>query len=163
MPEVCVAVGSNVDREKHVREGLRLMRARFGSLRLSPVYETEPVGFQGSLFLNLVVAFESDLPVREIASTLRDIEHRCGRIHGAKKFAPRPLDLDLLLYGDVIVSEPGLKLPREEILRYGFVLKPLADLVPQKRHPVAGGTYEELWSVFEGEGKDVAPFTLDAS
>jgi 2-amino-4-hydroxy-6-hydroxymethyldihydropteridine diphosphokinase len=153
--EAFVGIGSNVERERRIREGLGALSARFGALRLSPVYESAAVGFRGNPFYNLVACFQARLPVRGLLAELRAIERFCGRDPAAPKFAPRPLDLDLLLYGDLVVDEPGLKLPRPDILQYGFALKPLADLVPDRRHPLLGRSYAQLWAGFEGEGREL--------
>lgn len=163
MTEVFVGVGSNVGRERHIRRGLSALRQSFGELRVSPVYESAAVGFRGSPFYNLVVSFDSKLPPIELVSTLHRIEQACGRRPDAPKFAPRPLDLDLLLYGDLVIDAGRLRLPRPDILQYGFALRPLADLAPELRHPVLGRRYAELWAEFDGEGRDlrVVSFSTD--
>ena len=149
MTEVFVAIGSNVRPEEHVRQAVKLMRERFGALRLSPVYRNKAVGFDGDDFLNLVAAFETPLGVAELAAALDDIELKCGRERGAARFAPRTLDLDLLLYGDSV--DPAARVPRKEILEYAFVLKPLMDLAAVHRHPETGMSYREHWTCFSGD------------
>lgn len=151
MTEVFVGIGSNVEPEKHFRAASRLLRERFGAVRLSPVYRNKAVGFEGDDFLNGVAVFATTLSVETLNEALDDIEVRCGRERGAARFSPRTLDLDLLLYGDT-VSEAPVRLPRKEILKYSFVLKPLADIAGSLRHPVTGQTYAEHWAAFEGEG-----------
>jgi 2-amino-4-hydroxy-6-hydroxymethyldihydropteridine diphosphokinase len=151
MPEVFIGVGSNVEPRRHLGAGLRALAERFGLLRLSPVYRNSAVGFEGDDFLNMVIAFESDEPVGEVAAALAEIEAANGRHRGEAKFAPRTLDLDLLLYGDLVGEVDGIRLPRDEITRYAFVLKPLADLVGERRHPELGRSYAELWDDFDGE------------
>ncbi|HXG27389.1 MAG TPA: 2-amino-4-hydroxy-6-hydroxymethyldihydropteridine diphosphokinase [Nevskiales bacterium] len=155
MTAVFVGIGSNRERERRIREAVAALRRRFGSLRLSPVYESAAVGFSGSPFYNLVAAFDCDLPARQLLAALRAIEQACGRDPAAAKFAPRPLDLDLLLYGDLVLEAPDLRLPRADILTYGFVLKPLADLAPAGRHPVLGRSYADLWAAFDGAGREL--------
>ena len=149
MTEAFVGIGSNVEPEKHVRMAVQLMRERFGALRLSPVYRNRAVGFAGDDFLNLVAAFECDLRVDALNSALDAIELACGRQRGAARFSPRTLDLDLLLYGTRV--DAALKLPRKEILKYDFVLRPLAELAPGERHPETGMTYIEHWERFPGD------------
>ena len=149
MTEVFVAIGSNVRPEEHVRQAVKLMRERFGRLRLSPVYRNKAVGFAGDDFLNLVTAFDTSLDVDGLKTALDDIELRCGRGRGAARFAPRTLDLDLLLYGERV--DAAARLPRKEILDYAFVLKPLADLAAAHRHPGTGMTYREHWVRFAGD------------
>lgn len=153
MTEVFVGIGSNVEPERHVRQAVQLMRARFGALRLSPVYRNKAVGFEGDDFLNLVAAFDTALDVRELNTALDEIERACGRERGAARFSPRTLDLDLLLYGERV--DAASKLPRKEILEYAFVLKPLADLVPRHRHPVSGRSYADHWAKFAGDHREM--------
>ena len=112
----------------------------------SPVYETEAVGFDGDAFYNLVIGIETDQTVAEIRQTLRAIEDAQGRLRGSKKFAPRTLDLDLLTWGNAVGIVDGYELPRDEILKYAFVLAPLADVAAGERHPADGRTYSRLWS-----------------
>jgi 2-amino-4-hydroxy-6-hydroxymethyldihydropteridine diphosphokinase len=158
--EVFVGIGSNVERERRVRDGLNELRTRFGVLRISPVYESAAVGFRGNPFFNLVVNFDCMLSPHALIMELHAVELLCGRRANAPRFAPRPLDLDLLLYGDLVIDETGLQLPRADILQYGFALKPLADLAPDHRHPQLGQTYAELWARFDGAGRDLRPVLL---
>jgi len=77
------------------------------------------------------------------------MEERHGRSRTSQKFSSRTLDVDLILYGDTVLDEPNLRLPRDEITRYAFVLEPLAEIAPDLRHPVIGATYRELWADFK--------------
>lgn len=148
MARVYVSVGSNIERERYIRAGLTGLRERYGALQCSRVYESRAVGFDGDDFYNLVVGFDTDRPVREVAATLRDIERLNARDRRAPRFCARTLDLDLLLYDDLVIDEPGLQLPRAEILRYAFVLGPLAEIAGERRHPCDGRRYAELWEAF---------------
>lgn len=148
MAEVYVSVGSNIEPRVHIRRGLKLVEERFGELKVSPVYRSAAVGFDGDDFLNLVIGFETEADPPMVTQALRCIEEHCGRDHTAPKFSDRSLDLDLILYDDEVIDTPGLRLPRGDILRYAFVLKPLADLAGDKAHPVTGETYSTLWSNF---------------
>ncbi|WP_296898383.1 2-amino-4-hydroxy-6-hydroxymethyldihydropteridine diphosphokinase [Thiohalocapsa sp.] len=141
-----ISVGSNMDRERSIRGAIADLRAAFGPLVVSPVYETEAVGFEGEPFYNLVVGFDTPLGVAAINQTLRNIEDAHGRVRGPNKFAPRTLDLDLLTWGEATGILDGYELPRDEILKYAFVLAPLADVAPHERHPVDGRSYAELWA-----------------
>ncbi|MGB1580881.1 MAG: 2-amino-4-hydroxy-6-hydroxymethyldihydropteridine diphosphokinase [Nevskiales bacterium] len=146
MTTAYISVGSNVQPEANIRQGLAMLREEYGPLCLSPVYRSTAVGFEGDDFLNLVATFNSDDPVETVAETLDEIENRCGRIRNGIRFGPRTLDLDLILFGKQIIDQPGLKLPRDEILSYAFVLRPLADLDPQGIHPGEGKSYAALWT-----------------
>lgn len=161
MPTVYVSVGSNVDPEHHIRLGLSILRQHYNNLRLSPVYRTEAVGFEGDDFLNLAASFETDDTVEQVAETLDEIENQCGRIRGEARFGPRTLDLDLLLYDDLILDKPGLKLPRDEILNYAFVLRPLADLAPGLQHPVEARCYADLWTEQAAEFPELQPVDIE--
>lgn len=155
MAEVFVSIGSNIDRERNVARGLQLLRARYGELRISPVYETRAVGFDGENFYNLVAAFTTDETVEAINHALHRIEDECGRVRSGPRFSSRTLDIDLLLYDDEVRESDALTLPRREITEQAFVLKPLADLAGERRHPVLGRTYNELWQAFDHNESDL--------
>jgi 2-amino-4-hydroxy-6-hydroxymethyldihydropteridine diphosphokinase len=150
MPRVFVGIGSNIEREASVRAGVAELGARFGELRLSPVYENPAVGFEGDSFYNLVVSFETDLAPAAVDGILHEIEQAAGRSRNGASFAPRTLDLDLLLYGDLVIRQGTLCIPRDDIERYAFVLRPLADIAGEMRHPVSGRTLGEMWAAFRG-------------
>ena len=157
MARVYVSVGSNIEREHHVRAGIVALREKFGPLILSRVYESRAVGFDGDDFFNLVAAFDTDQSVQAVARTLRDIERANGRDRRVSHFSPRTLDLDLLLYGDAVLEEGEIKLPREEITRYAFVLGPLAEIAGEMRHPVLQRRFRELWDEFDRDGQPMRP------
>jgi len=143
--EVFVSLGSNITPRRNLTAALPLLASRFGPLRVSPVYEGPAVGFEGDPFLNLVVGFSTAEALVTVLDFLRGVEHDFGRRRGEARFAPRSLDLDIILFGDQVGEAAGLRLPRADILRYAFVLKPLADLAPDATHPELGRTYRELW------------------
>jgi len=157
MARVYVSVGSNIERERHVRTGIGALHEKFGPLILSRVYESRAVGFDGDDFFNLAAAFDTELSVQAVARTLRDIERANGRDRRASRFCPRTLDLDLLLYGDAVLEEGEIKLPREEITRYAFVLGPLAEIAGEMRHPVLQRRFRELWDEFDRDGQPMRP------
>lgn len=149
MPEVFLNLGSNVDREKHIPKALRELEGLFGALTVSSIYESEAVGFVGEPFFNVAVGFWTDLPAKEVAGKLREIEMAHGRTATSRKFEPRTLDIDLILYGDQILEEEGLKIPREEITRYAFMLEPMAEIAPHFKHPGLGLDFARLWRDFD--------------
>ena len=124
MIHVVLSLGSNIDREKNIRYAVSEIRACYGRVDLSPVYETSSVGFEGPTFLNLVAGLCSDEGVMDVRDTLREIEARAGRKRGRKTFESRILDIDILLYGEQNLRPQGLNIPRDEIERYAYVLKP---------------------------------------
>jgi len=145
MSHVYVSLGSNVDRQKNIIRAVRAMRSVFGELRLSPVYNSAAVGFEGDEFLNLVVGFETDKPVQQIVAGFRQIEDDLGRDRSQPRYSPRPIDLDILIYDNLILDESGIQIPRREILKSSFVLKPLQDLIPDYLHPECGASFSDLW------------------
>lgn len=145
MAEACIGLGSNLgNRRAHLRGALREM-ARLGRLRaVSPLYETEPVGMlEQPPFLNAAARLETALGARELLDALLDIEAGHGRVRGEKS-EPRTLDLDLLLYGDEMIREPGLEVPHPRLHERRFVLEPLAAIAPAWRHPLLGVEVAEL-------------------
>ncbi len=149
---VYVSVGTNVDREHNLAGGLRALHERFGPLTVSTIYQCPAVGFEGEAFYNCVAAFDSDEAVADVHHALHTIEDRFGRDRNAPKFSPRTLDIDLLLFGDRILREGRLVLPRPEIDRVAFVLGPLAELAGDRHHPVHDEPFTALWARFDGVG-----------
>ena len=161
MARVWVSIGSNQDRERCIRGAVDSLRERFGALTVSPVYESEAVGFEGAAFLNLVVGFDTGEAVATLNRVLREIEDAFGRVRGPEKFSPRTLDLDLLTYGEAVGTLDGCELPRDEILRYAFVLRPLADVAGDERHPVEGRSYRALWGDFDDASPPMRRVEMD--
>lgn len=151
MSNVYISIGSNLDREQNVQKALQLLAQRFGKLHCSSIYETVPVGFSGALFYNLVLMFNTDLSPEDVVTELKQIENQCGRERNQPKFSNRSIDLDLLLYDDLILKKAKLKIPRDEILHYAFVLEPLAELAPDLKHPELGVSYAQLWDEYDKE------------
>ena len=151
MPEVFIAAGSNAEPVKNLKLALAELEKSFAPLRVSPAYRNKPIGFEGADFINLVVGFETDLEIDAVRQRLQEIEGLCGRPRTAPKWGPRSMDLDILLYGNEVRDEPDLKLPRPDLVRRAYMLKPIADIAPDLRHPTLGKTMRELWSEFEGK------------
>lgn len=149
MATVYVGIGSNVDPNNMVSAGVKALREEFSDVLCSPVYRSAAVGFDGDPFLNLVCRFQTDASVSEVDDRLHRIEDRHGRLRDGPKFSSRTLDIDLLLYDDLCLQQGKLSLPRDEILRYAFVLRPLADIAPQLIHPRTGTSMTRLWQDFD--------------
>jgi 2-amino-4-hydroxy-6-hydroxymethyldihydropteridine diphosphokinase len=149
MPEVYLAAGSNVDPERHMQQAVAELAREFPGVRFSSWYRNRAVGFEGDDFINLVAGFATPLMVHGVVERLHAIEGRCGRPRDAPRWAPRSMDLDVLLYGDLQCEEPGLRLPRPDLLKRAYMLGPLAELAPEVVHPTAGLTIGELWRRFD--------------
>ena len=149
MPEVYVAAGSNIEPERHMRQAVAELARAFPGVRFSSWYRNRAVGFDGEDFINLAAGFTTAEPVHSVLERLHAIEGRCGRGRDAPRWAPRSMDLDVLLYGDLICEEPGLKLPRPDLVKRAYMLGPLAEIAPQVLHPAAGLSIGELWRRFD--------------
>jgi 2-amino-4-hydroxy-6-hydroxymethyldihydropteridine diphosphokinase len=160
MARVYVSIGSNIEREQHVRAALDELTAHYGALQCSTVYETAAVGFDGDNFYNLVVGFDTKETPAEVATHLREIEDHNGRVREGARFSSRTLDLDLLLYDDLILEEGRLQLPRDEIGRHAFVLRPLAEIAGACRHPLLGKTIAQMWNEFPKNDATIWPVEL---
>lgn len=158
--QVFLSLGSNIDREHNIRSGLNALARVFAPLAISPVYESEAVGFDGDAFYNLVVGLQTTLSVGELTACLKGIEKDHGRVRGEKKFSSRTLDIDILTYDDRVGEVDGVQLPRDEILKHAFVLKPLVDLAPDALHPETQTSYQALLKAADFSGQDlwVVPF-----
>jgi len=149
MPIGFISIGSNIDKEIHIPSSIAALQKHFGEVILSSFYETAAVGFEGDEFINLIVQFSSELDAKNVAKLLRQIELEHGRTRDSRKYAARTLDLDLVLYGDLILSDGRLQIPRDEIERYAFVLEPLAEIAADLRHPVSKKSYAQLWEEYD--------------
>lgn len=148
MGRAYLSLGSNIDAPRWLAAAVAELRTRFGELAVSPVYRSAAVGFDGPDFFNLAVGLNSDLGPEALNDWLHALEDRHGRVRGSDRYASRTLDVDIVLYDDLVLSGKGhLQLPRGE-LRHAFVLKPMADIAPEVRHPVTGHTIAALWAAF---------------
>lgn len=165
MTQVYLSFGSNIDRKHNIASGLTAVANTLGDIVLSPVYESEAVGFNGAPFLNLVVQVNTNWPVGDLADFFHRIEADHGRVRGEKKYASRTLDIDILIYGDVVGCVDGVQLPRDEIVEHAFVLKPLCDLAGDQCHPVLKQPYEHILSRADFSSQPLwqVPFDWDAS
>ena len=155
MTQVYVSIGSNKQPRKHVEMALDAINAFFSPVELSPVYESVAVGFVGGNFLNLIAGFDTELSLTELNKKLSQIEQDCGRQRSEERFTSRTMDLDMLLYGDLVRHDDHWDLPRGEITRNAFVLKPLAELAPDFVHPELGLSFLQLWQQGDFSGQDL--------
>jgi 2-amino-4-hydroxy-6-hydroxymethyldihydropteridine diphosphokinase len=142
MTTAYVGLGSNLgDRKRLINEAAALI----GAVRLSNVIETEPWGYGNQpMFLNAVAEVETPLTARQLLDHLLDVERRLGRERIGARWGPRTIDLDLLVYGEETIDEPGLVVPHPRLAEREFVLRPLAELVPALKIPGNGTVQEAL-------------------
>ena len=166
LTQVYLGLGSNIERERHLRAGLDALASFLTDVRCSAVFESQPVGIKSGPFFNLVVSAYTDLPLMELDRRLKLIEADNGRYAPDRKGLP--LDIDVLLYGELVGNFDGLILPRAEILKNAFVLWPLSLMAPARVHPEVGKTLAELWRdaqidqllapvAFEWQGQQLTP------
>jgi 2-amino-4-hydroxy-6-hydroxymethyldihydropteridine diphosphokinase len=141
-----ISLGSNIAPEDNLRKAIAALRARFGEVRVSPVYRTPAVGFDGPDFLNAVAVIESDIHPFALNDWLHALEIAQGRDRRDASYSNRPLDIDIIYFGDLVLEGPGdFQLPRPE-LHHAFVLKPLADIAPDFVDPLRHTTLARLWA-----------------
>jgi 2-amino-4-hydroxy-6-hydroxymethyldihydropteridine diphosphokinase len=153
MATIYVGLGSNIEPEKHLGLAVRQLRERYGQVDVSAVYRSAAVGFAGEDFLNLVARLRSEETPEQICEEIERLHELSGRVTGGEKWASRPLDIDLLLYDDLVVDETPVRVPRSDILDYSFVLRPLAELAPDLVHPVTGKTMLQHWQEFDEDSQ----------
>ena len=151
MARVYLSLGSNLDPQRYLHAALDELRARFGTIAVSPAYRSRSVGFDGADFVNLAVGLDTELEPIALNDWLHALEDRHGRRRDVPRFSSRTLDIDIVLFGDQVIRGPGnLEVPRAEI-KHAFVLKPLADIAPQVVPPLQDKTLAQLWREFPGE------------
>ena len=121
---------------------MKILKGIYGDIMTSPVYETESMGFDGPNFYNLVSCFETDQSVYELKNTLNEIENDHGRHANETKFSSRTLDIDILYYDELVDVQKNI--PRSEIVKFDFVLRPLHDLCPAHIHPITQKTHHTM-------------------
>lgn len=154
---VYIGLGSNLgDRQANITEALQHLRSRVTIRAVAGLYETEPVGYLDQpRFLNTAVEGETDLPPEDLLAFLKGIERRMGRQPSFRN-SPRPIDLDILLYGDLVLRMPDVEIPHPRMHERAFVLAPLAELAPTVRHPVLGVTIPDMLSRVDRSGVRLA-------
>lgn len=151
MSAAFIAIGSNIDPETRLRQAARALRRGFADVRFSGCYRNPAFGFHGADFVNAVAGFSTTLSIEALLAELRAIETECGRGPADPKWGPRAIDLDLLLFGQVVGRGAGYTLPRPDLARRAYMLGPLAELAPDYRYPPAGPAIGELWAQFRAD------------
>jgi 2-amino-4-hydroxy-6-hydroxymethyldihydropteridine diphosphokinase len=146
---IYLGLGSNIEPRRNLKLALLELQHRFGDLSVSNTYKNSPVGFVGDDFMNLVVKIESEVSAQDICKEIELIHNLSGRQRAGNKWGSRPLDIDLLLYNDLILDEKPVRVPRDDILKYSFVLRPMAELAPELIHPVTGKSMLTHWQEFD--------------
>jgi 2-amino-4-hydroxy-6-hydroxymethyldihydropteridine diphosphokinase len=148
---VILGLGSNIKPHAHLTQAVQMLREHFPSLELSPIYETQAVGFSGANFWNMVAGIKTDMSLDTIKTLLRGMEVDIGRPQQAQKWVDRCIDIDILTFGNFIGISVAGHLPRADILRYAHVLAPLADLYPDECHAQTGRSFADHWQHFAGD------------
>lgn len=145
MHRAYLSLGSNMQPQRHMALAIAAMRETFGEVTVSPVYRTPAVGFAGADFLNAAALVRTAMTPQVLNDWLHALEERHGRDRSGPRFGDRPLDIDIVLFDDLVLDGPGhLRLPRPELV-HAFVLKPLADIAPEVSVPGTGLTLGQLW------------------
>ena len=153
MRQLYLGFGSNTDREYYLAKGLAALAQRFRLIQVSPVYESDAVGFDGDAFYNFCVQIECQHTVSELKSILKEIEDRCGRDRSAPKYSARTLDIDILYIEDLVGEVDGVRLPRDEVTKNAFVLKPLVDIAPDLIDPRDQQTFSSKWDEYDQQAQ----------
>ena len=149
MSIVHLNIGSNQNRRTNIPLAIEALKQYFSEIVLSSLFESPSEGFKGNDFYNVGVNITTLKTSNEVVDILRDIENSLGRDRSLPKFSSRMIDLDLVLYGGII--DETLNVPRKDILKYAFVLAPLAELNPEAIHPLEGTSYQNLWKIFQSK------------
>ena len=144
-----VSAGSNVSPVESLAKAMTALRTAFPDLVVSSAYANGAVGFSGADFINLALGFTTALSLAAVLDELHAIERLCGRGRTDEKWAPRRMDLDVLLFGDLVGEFPGARLPRPDLVRRAYMLGPLAAIAPEVVHPTLHRSIGALWAEFD--------------
>jgi 2-amino-4-hydroxy-6-hydroxymethyldihydropteridine diphosphokinase len=157
---VFVAAGSNVEPERNLERACADIAHTWPDAQCSRAYRNVAVGFDGPDFINLVVGFSAAQPLHSVIERLRGIETNCGRPRYAPKWASRTMDLDVLLFGELVEKTAEYTLPRPDLLKRPYMLGPLAEIAPEVMHPTEHRTIGELWQQFDRDGHEMTAIPL---
>ena len=160
MTEVFFGIGSNIRPEENIILAVREIKNIFEDVLVSPVYKNKSVGFEGSDFLNLVVRCSTKMSVYEVNEFIEQVHNLSGRERKSNKYLSRTLDIDLLIFGDHIIQDSRVHIPRDDILKYSFVLKPLVDIAPDSIHPITKSSFSEHWDKMDKSENPLIPVEI---
>ena len=151
MAKIHINIGSNQNREANITSAIDYLRLNFTIVKISDIFESPAEGFEGDNFYNMGVNATTKLSVEDVNAVLKNIEKTFGRDRTQPKFSSRLIDLDLVIYDDLV--DLNANLPRDDILKYAFVLAPLAQLSGDEIHPLTKQTYQQLWRSFQTDNR----------
>ena len=160
---VFVAAGSNLEPEKNLVRACAEIKHHWHDAVFSRAYLNVAVGFDGPDFINLVLGFTTPQPLDAVIARLRAIETQCGRPRFAPKWASRTMDLDVLLFGDLVEKTTDYTLPRPDLLKRPYMLGPLTEIAADIVHPTANKTIGRLWEEFDRDGHAMSPVELPSA
>ena len=160
MTEVFFGIGSNINPEENITLAVREIKNIFDDVIVSPVYKNKSVGFEGSDFLNLVVSCSTKLSVYEVNDFIEQVHNLSGRERQSNKYLSRTLDIDLLMFGDNIIEDDKIHIPRDDILKYTFVLRPLVDIAPESIHPITQSSFLDHWERMDKSENPLIPVEI---
>ena len=149
-----LGIGSNIDAENNIFLAKKAIVECFEVAEFSAIYESAAVGFKGDNFHNLVARVATNLSLNELLAQLKSLEQSLGRQRSAERFSSRSIDIDILLFGELVCEQP-IQLPREEIRHNAYVLWPLAELSPELIEPGGTRTYGQLWRQFDKSSQQI--------
>lgn len=154
---VALSLGSNDRPREHFSTCLDMLLMQFQDLTLSSVFESEALGKPGVRYLNMAVAFETDLPLAELVKAMKKLEAKHGRQRGAEAQGRVSLDIDVLVYGEAAGVVDGITLPHRDLCQAAYMLWPLSQIAGKRQHPLLKQSYKELWKAFDRSQQAIKP------